>query len=128
VGRPTPIRLSDEDILIAVCNPKGNNASTNIFARDALTTTMPGWAVGWLPANNILLNLDPAHIQTQVNLITRSFDMTVTRKRKPNKISLNALMLCRRSRATSFTRKLPGRRPGCLRRQASAEARQRARR
>jgi len=54
---------------------------------------MPGWAVGWLPANNILLNLDPAHIQTQVDLIKRWFDMTVTRKRKPNKISLNGLML-----------------------------------
>jgi hypothetical protein len=57
VGWPLPIRLSDDDTLIAVSNSKDNNASTNIYLNDVLATTVPGWAVGWLPANSILVNL-----------------------------------------------------------------------
>jgi hypothetical protein len=52
-----PIRISDDDALIAVSSSKDVNATTNVYLNDALATSVPGWAVGWLPGKSILANL-----------------------------------------------------------------------
>jgi len=52
-----PIRLSADDTLIAVSSAQDATAGTNIYLHDTLATAVPGWAVGWLPNENILQNL-----------------------------------------------------------------------
>jgi hypothetical protein len=53
---PLPIRLSADGTLIAVSSAKDDSAGTNIYLNDALTTAVPGWAVGWLANNALLVN------------------------------------------------------------------------
>jgi hypothetical protein len=51
-----PIRISDDNTLIAAGNTKDQNAATNIYNNGMLATAVPGWAVAWLDNTHILLN------------------------------------------------------------------------
>jgi hypothetical protein len=52
-----PIRLSPDGTLIAASNAVPNpNYTTNIYKNGALITAVPGWAVGWLDNDRLLVN------------------------------------------------------------------------
>jgi hypothetical protein len=54
-----PIRLSADGTEVAVSNYKfnrPNQGTTNIYKNGTLVTAVPGWTVGWLDADRILVN------------------------------------------------------------------------
>lgn len=53
---PLPILLSADDTLIAVSSSKDGNAGTDIYLNDSLASAAAGWAVAWLPNDELLVN------------------------------------------------------------------------
>lgn len=53
---PLPILLSADDTLLAVSSSKDGNAGTNIYLNGTLSSAVAGWAVTWLPNDDLLVN------------------------------------------------------------------------
>jgi hypothetical protein len=51
-----PVRLSPDGSGVAVSNNLSATSGTNIYSNGTLVTAVPGWVVGWLDNNRILVN------------------------------------------------------------------------
>ena len=51
-----PVRLSPDGTGIAVSDSLSTTSATNIYSNGVLVTAVPGWVVGWLDNNRVLVN------------------------------------------------------------------------